>query len=313
MSAGLDLAATVSSRKVQRALLCALCFVGAKSQAQELEPRAYSPNPIGANFLLIGAAQSEGDVFTDASLPLSGVEARLNSAVLGYNRTFGWLTRSASVGLAVPYVAGEVSGDIGENRREVHRSALADVKLRLAMHLVGGEALTPTQFKMRTPQTALGASVVIVAPTGQYDGSKLVNIGSNRWAFRPEIGLSHPVGHWHLEAYTGVWLFTANDDFFGGNRREQDPIGYLQSHVSYTFRPRMWIATDATYYRGGQTTVNGQGNADLQSNVRIGLTFSLPLGTRQSIKISWSEGVATRIGGDYRTYGVAWQYAWFDR
>lgn len=303
----------MSSRKVQRALLCILCFVGAKSQSQELEPRAYSPNPIGANFLLIGAARSEGDVLTDPSLPLSGVEACLNSGVLSYNRTFGWLTRSASVGLAVPYVSGEVSGNIGENRQEVHRSAFADSRLRLAMHLVGGEALTPAQFAMRTPRTALGASVMIVAPTGQYDGSKLVNIGSNRWAIRPELGLSQPVGHWYLEVYAGVWFFSANDDFFGGNRREQDPIEYMQSHVSYTFRPRMWIATDATYYRGGQTTVNGRANADLQSNARIGLTFSLPLGARQSIKISWSDGVTTRIGGDYRTFGVAWQYAWFDR
>lgn len=90
----------------------------------------------------------------------------------------------------------------------------------------------------------------------------------------------------YLEVYAGVWFFTANDDFFGGNRREQDPIEYMQSHVSYTFRPRIWIATDATYYRGGQTTVSGRTNADLQSNVRIGVTFSLPLGARQSIKIS---------------------------
>jgi predicted porin len=147
---------------------------------------------------------------------------------------------------------------------------------------------------------------------GEYFSDKLVNIGANRWAFKPELGVSYPIGRWYLDAYAGVWLFTDNDAFFGGAKREQDPLASYQVHVSYAFRPRLWIAFDATYYTGGRTTVDGTRNADTQSNSRLGLTMSLPIGRSQSLKFNWSEGATTRIGGDFTTVGIAWQWAWFD-
>lgn len=282
------------------------------AHAQELEPRAYSPNPVGVNFMVAGYVRSTGGVLFDPSLPFSDVEAELDAAVAGYGRAFGLFGRSATATLALPYVRGDVSGNVGENRREVSRSGLGDTRLKLAVNLLGGEALTPREFAQRKPRTALGASLTVIAPTGQYDPQKLINIGAHRWAFKPELGLSHPLGNWYLEAYAGVWLFTDNDDFYGGQHREQDPITSLQAHVSYTFRPRLWLAADSTWYRGGDTKVDGVHKADLQENTRIGLTLSVPIASRQSLKFTWSDGTSTRIGGDFTTYGIAWQYTWFD-
>jgi hypothetical protein len=165
----------------------------------------------------------------------------------------------------------------------------------------------------RRQTTTLGASLTVIPPIGQYDSAKLINIGANRWAFKPELGVSYPVGRWYLDGYAGVWLFTDNEEFFGGARREQDPIGALQLHASYTFRPRLWLAVDSTWYAGGQSTVDGVHNDDRQSNTRVGLTVSLPLGDRQSLKLSWSDGATTRIGGDFNTIGVAWQHTWLPR
>jgi len=282
-------------------------------RAQDLEPRVYSPNPIGAHFLGLAYVHSSGGVLSDPTLPISDVDAQLNTTILGYGQTFAVLNRSAIVNLAVPYVWGRLSGSLGEERREVTRSGLGDARLRLGLNLTGGAATTPAEFAKRKPETALGMSVTIVAPAGQYDRTKLVNIGANRWAFKPELGVSHPSGPWYVEAYAGVWLFTANDEFFGGSRRrEQDPLATLQTHIVYTFRPHLWIAFDATLYHGGRTTVDGARNLDLQSNVRVGLTVSLPTSRRQSLKLSWSDGVSTRIGSDFTTLGVAWQYMWVD-
>jgi hypothetical protein len=281
-------------------------------RAQELEPRAYSPNPIGTNFILTGVTRSSGDVLFDPSSPLEDVSASINAGVLGYGRIFGWLGRSAGATIAVPYVWGDVSGNVGENRRAVERSGLADMRLRLAVNLIGGEALTPRDFARRKPQTSLGASLVVVAPTGEYDSTKLVNIGANRWAFKPEIGLSQPLERWFFEAYAGVWFFTDNDSYYGGTRREQQSVTALQAHVSYTFRPQLWLAGDVTYYRGGETSIDGVSNANMQENLRMGVTVSVPLTGSQSLKLSWSDGTTTRIGGDFTTYALAWQYAWFD-
>ena len=117
--------------------------------------------------------------------------------------------------------------------------------------------MTPKEFMKRTPRTTLGASLSISAPTGQYDPDKLINIGTNRWAFKPEIGLTIPHDRWMFDVFAGVWLFSDNPDFFGGVHREQEPMPTLQGHVSYTIRPQLWLAFDSTYYFGGETSANG--------------------------------------------------------
>lgn len=291
-------------------LLLLLAGASHKAPAQELEPRAYSPNPVGANFVLVGYVRSSGDVVFDPSLPFSDVEAQLNAATVGYGHTFGLFGRSANVAVAVPYVWGDVSGNVGEEARAITRSGPGDPRLRLGVNLVGGPALTPAEFAARAPATTLGASLTVAPPLGEYESSKLVNIGSNRWSFKPELGVSVPVGRWFLEGYAGVWFFTDNDEFFGGVRREQDPLATLQLHASYTFRPRLWFAFDSTWYAGGRSTIAGVENDDRLENTRIGATLSLPIGQRQSLKFTWTDGVTTRIGGDFNTVGVAWQYTW---
>ena len=289
----------------------ALSAVGARALAQELEPRAYAPNPTGANFVLAVYGHTTGDVVFDPSVPITNVSASVNLAALFYGRTFSLFGRSASAAVQLPYVWGTIEGDVFEAQRTVHRSGLADLRLRLTTNLVGGPALSPREFAARRPRTTLGASVVVLAPTGQYDPSKLVNVGTNRWAFKPEAGLSHPAGRWLLELYAGAWLFADNEDFFGGSRRSQSPLLGLQGHFSYTFRPRLWLAGNATVYTGGRTTVDGVEKADLQRNSRLGLTLAVPVKRRSALKASWSRGLTTRIGGDFQTLALGYQILWF--
>ena len=282
-----------------------------RAVAQSLEPRAYSPNPVGANFALVAYAYQTGGVVFDASLPFSDVTADIHSGSLGYVRTFGLFGRTASAALAVPYVWGSVEGNVQEEFRRVTRSGFADLQSRLSVNLLGGPALTPAEFAVRKPSTALGFSFVAAAPTGEYFPDRLINIGSNRWAFKTELGLSQPAGRWAFEAYAGTWFFTANNDFFGGQVRTQKPVFAFQAHVSYTFRPRLWIAASATYYTGGETSLDGVPRADLQKNSRVSLTGSLPLGRRQSLKLFYARGATTSIGADFTTYSIAYQLLWF--
>jgi len=292
-------------------LICA-CWVEA-AWSQELEPRAYSPAPIGTNFALAAYGHSTGEVLTDPSVPIQNVHAELNAGVAGYGRTFGIFGHQASMVLAAPYVWGDVSGDVFEQARTVTRSGMGDLKLRLAANLIGGEAMSPKEFMKRTPRPTLGVSLSVSAPTGQYDPDKLVNIGTNRWAFKPEIGLTIPHDRWMFDVFAGVWLFSANPDFFGGVHREQDPMPTMQAHVSYTFKPQLWLALDGTYYWDGETTANGIPAGDRKENARVGLTLSVPVVKGQSIKFNWSKGATARLGSNFTTYGLAWQYTWFDK
>lgn len=285
----------------------------ASVSAQELEPRSYSASPVGTNFVVVGYTYLTGSVLTDPSLPVTNVQARINALSAAYEHTFGLAGHTASIAFAIPYTRGNLSGDVIDAPTEVHRAGMGDLRLRFAVSLIGNRAMSPEEFARHAPTGSLGLSLTMSAPTGQYVPSRLVNIGTNRWAFKPEIGISQPVGHWFFEATAGAWFFTTNNSFFRGNTRSQDPLLTLQLHGGYGFSQGRWIAADIGYVAGGSTSVNGGPNKDRQSNMRYGLTLAAPFTRNWAAKLALSNGFVTRAGGNYREISFALQYRWFDR
>jgi hypothetical protein len=304
-------------RQTGRSLLAAAAASGALlsalASAQELEARAYSARPIGTNFIVANYTRLEGDVLTDPSLPITDVEAKIDIYSFGYLRSFGFLGRSASAAILVPYARADINGQVFEAQREAHRSALGDLRLRFTTNIIGDPAVDPKTFAQRPPAPTIGTSLSVVVPTGQYNPALLVNVGSNRWAFKPEVGVSVPMGPWFAEASYGAWFYTDNSNFFGGHRRAQHPLSVYQVHAGYNFAPGVWLAANAAYYSGGRTVQDGVEGRDVQQNSRVGLTFSLPLAAGWSTKLAWSKGMATRIAGDFEVIAITLQYRWFDR
>jgi hypothetical protein len=294
-----------------------VCATGAASAdvvAQDLEPRAYTPSPTGLNLLLAGTGFSTGAVLVDPSLPVEDVAATVGTLIVGAGRTFGLFGRTALFVGAVPFARVKATGRVGETTGRVSRTGLGDPRLKLSVNLLGGRALTPREFAAAARSTVIGVSVTVAPPLGAYDGIHLVNIGAHRWSFKPEVGLTHGIRKWTVEGYAGVWWFTDNNEFYPGESvRTQQPITALQAHVSYTFKPRLWVAMDGTWYSGGTTSIDAVEKADFQRNSRLGATVSLPLTKQQSLKIAASTGATTRIGADFRTLSAAWQLSWFDK
>jgi hypothetical protein len=194
--------------------------------------RSYSASPIDTNFLIGSYQRTTGDVALDADLPISDVKAAINTGILAYNRTFDLFGHTGSVAIVLPYFQGNLSGNVGSEGKQITREGFGDLAFRLTENLIGSPALTPAEFARREPTTTLGVGVAVVAPTGEYNSQQLINISSHRWAFRPEIGGSQPIGNWFVEGSAGMWIFTDNDDFFGGHVRGQDPIWTFQAHVA---------------------------------------------------------------------------------
>jgi hypothetical protein len=299
--------------RVFTAALLALTGLPVAVRSQQLTPNAYAPSPTGANVAILTDDYSTGDVAIDPSLPVKDLNAKINSVIAGYAHTLGFLGRYTNVAFGVPYVKGDLNGLYLGQYQAVHPKGFGDPQLRVAVNLYGAPALTPRQFAGYHPQTIVGASLIVVAPLGHYDDTKLINIGSNRWSFKPEVGVSRTRGSWTLEADVGAWFFTDNTDFARGKVRSQEPIGAVQLHATYLIKAQMWLSLDGTYYTGGRTTINGQQNYDLQKNSRVGLTLAWPLTRFQALKIAYSRGARTSIGGDFETLGVSYQYLWFDR
>jgi hypothetical protein len=298
------------------AVVVVVLAAGGTGLAQELEPRAYSPSPLGANFFGIVLGNSQGGVLFDPTVPITDAEASVNLTSLAYGRTFGLWGRQGLVTLAVPYAWGDVEGFVGEETeaQRVTRSGLADSRAKVSLNLIGSPALDRAAFRAAPRRTILGLSLTVQAPTGEYDNTKLINLGNNRWAFKPEVGVSVPAGRWFLDAYAGVWFFTTNDEFYPGEvTRRQDSITTVQAHVSYTFRSRAWIALNATWYGGGSATSDDGPPSERLSNSRYGATLAIPITASQSLKIGASTGASTRVGSDFDSVAVAWQMLWFDQ
>jgi len=192
----------------------------------------------------------------------------------------------------------------------VHRSGLRDSAMRVAVNLYGAPAMDLTRFSKYTRKRNLGASLTVVASLGQYDGNTLINLGSNRWAFKPEIGFSQGFKErWILELDAGAWLFTANDNFLGATRT-QTPIASVQLHAVYTVRPHFWFSLDGNFYNGARTTVGLMHRLDLQRGSRIGLTMAVPIARRQALKFAYSRWAYATVGAKFNVFAAAYQFTW---
>jgi hypothetical protein len=281
--------------------------------AQELAPAAYTPAPYGINLLSLATAYNDGDLAFAPSIPIEDASGKITGSTVSYTRTLKFAGRSANIRFVVPYVVGHLEGLYLGEQTFADRSGLGDLGLRFAVNLYGASAMSPEEFQTYRPRTLIGASLYMTAPTGQYDPSKLINIGTNRWAFKPEVAVVRVIGRWAIDAYLGGWFYTDNTDFFDGKTRVQDPIVSTQFHVRYLIKPGLWTAFDGNFWYGGQSTVDGVVNDDQQRNSRIGLTVSMRIGRNQSVRVAASRGAVTRIGGDFDSIGVSYGYSWVDR
>lgn len=278
------------------------------ASAQRIEPRSYGNAPVGVNFLTLGYGYSSGNVLSDPSIPLTDVDARISTVVAGYGRSISVFGQSGVIGLVLPWATVDANGLLEGQTREAHRVGFGDPAFRFSANLYGAPAMTLGEFKGWRQDTIVGMSLTAGAPWGQYDSSKLVNVGTNRWFVTPEIGVSKAFGPLTLEGALGVTIFGDNDAFLGSSRKEQEPIVSVQLHAIYDVRPGVWISAGGTQYTGGRTTVDGVEKDDLQQNWRWGATLSLAIDRRNALKLYASTGVQTRTGTEFDTFGVGWQY-----
>jgi hypothetical protein len=280
------------------------------ARAQDIEPRSYANAPVGVNFLIGGYAHTKGGLNFDAATQISDPKLKTNSALFGYARVLDLWGMSGKFDAIVPYTW--LAGTAQYRGEAVERKVdgLIDPRFRLSVNFYGAPALSLREFREYKQDLILGASVQVSVPVGQYDETRIVNLGANRWYFKPEFGASKALGSWTLEGKLAATMFTDNKDFFNGNRRSQDPIYSAQANVIYSFDNGVWASLDGTYLTGGRTTLDGVRGDDLQKNWRVGATVALPVDVRNSIKFHASSGVSARTGNNYDLVGVAWQYRW---
>src|SRR5262245_29329863 len=207
--------------KALAVVLFALMSVAPHARAQDMEPRAYANAPTGLNFLIAGYGRSQGGVAVDPAIPLTNADIGIDTFVLGYARSFDAWGKSAKFDVVVPRV--DLSGTAELAGQSVSRDVTgwADPRLHFSISLYGAPALSMRDFTKYRQDLIIGLSLYVSAPLGQYDDTRLVNIGSNRWSIKPEFGISKAMGRWILDGAAAANFFTDNDEYLGNQKREQ--------------------------------------------------------------------------------------------
>jgi len=292
-------------------LLCPLCVLN----AQDLAPRAYVITPVHSNAVTLTYSFFDGSIDFNGVLPVTGATGKYSAPNFGYYHSFSFFDRSANVVVALPYAFGNFRGNEAGVPQHLYRSGLVDSVYRFSVNLKGGPAMPPQEFIKWHQKMLLGVSLKVTAPTGQYDPTKLINWGANRWAFKPELGYSQRWGKWVIDGYAGVWFFTTNHDFYPGTKSQsQNPTGTFETHLSYDFTRRLWVSIDGNFWVGGTVSQGGVENPLTRvENSRIGGTAAIPISKHQSLKLSYSDGTYIQYGGNFQNVSVAWQYSWLGR
>ena len=290
-------------------LLISLYTISASSQ--DLEPRAYANLPKGTNVLALGYGYNKGNLLLDASLPIKDFKINTQIFAVNYIRSFSLAKKLARVQVTVPLA--DMQGKLLLNGEEVtgSRSGFGDMRIRFGVNLTGSPALDRKSFSQYQQKAIFGVSFVTSVPTGRYYNDKQINIGTNRWGFKPEIGISKRFTKIYAEAYVGTWFYTNNNDYLVGNELKQKPTLSLQAHASYYFKNQMWIGLNTNWYKVGEVAINDVYNGDTQKDWRVGVTFSVPLTKMQSLRLQYHTGIYADLGLDYDSLTLAYQYVFF--
>jgi hypothetical protein len=295
------------------ALVCWL-VVAFPVWGQDLSPRAYVITPEGLNAITLTWSYFNGGVNFNGTIPITGATGTFSVSSFTYYRSFGFFGRSANIAASLPYGVGTFQGKALQQERSVYRSGLEDFVARFSVNLIGGPAMPAERFAKWRQKILLGASLKVIAPTGQYSPTKLVNWSINRWAFKPELGYSERWGNWLVDAYAGAWFYTNNPasyDIPVPKPQSEQPVGSLEGHLSRNFNPGTWASLDANFWWGGLTSLSGIQNLETrQTGSRIGATVAWRFSRHQSLKLSYSTGTYVRFGGNYQTVQLGWQYSW---
>jgi hypothetical protein len=311
-------AAKATMRSLPALMLVCLTAIAASCWkpvwAQDLSPRAYLITPLHFNTVVMTYSFFHGGVDFDGAAPITGATGTYSVPILGYYHSFNFFGRSANVNAALPYAVGHFQGNVAGQPQHLYRSGLVDFTSRISVNLKGGPSMPMEEFVKWRQKTLVGVSLKLLAPTGQYDPTKLVNWGANRWAFKPELGYSRRWGNWILDSYGGAWFYTTNPRYYSPptpKPQSENPIGSFEGHLSYDVTQRLWFSLDGNFWFGGVTALSGVANpATRQTSSRVGVTAAIPLGKHQSLKASYNNGDYIRFGGNYQNLSVGWQYSW---
>lgn len=263
------------------------------------------------NFIVAGYGYSYGNTLLDSSIPIEDLNSKIHGIVAAYARSINFFGMGGKVDVIVPFAFGDWYGYLEGTYASASRSGMGDPRFRLSFNFFGSPATKLEDFKYYHPHTIAGFSLQVYTPIGQYFEDKLINLGANRWTFKPQIGIARYKGKWIFESYFSVWIYTANNAFSVTNKLKSHPLYVFKFHAIRSLPKNTWLTVDVGYGIGGKTELNDILRDDRISTIRLGATYAIPVAKSHTIKFTAISAIRFERGADYDAFAISYQFRWF--
>ena len=281
------------------------------THAQFTDPRNYQNFPVGVNQLELAYGYAHANSSIDPAIVTAGAKLNLNQISIGYTRYFSLFHRMAWIEPSIPIAV--VNGSTSGTDVSGSVAGAGDTSYEFATSLKGGPALSVEEFTNYKPTTTVGVSLAVTAPTGVYSPDKILNLGEDRWSFKPEVALSYPFGpqqKWAVDGYANSYFYTTNTSYRGVEILRQEPLPGFEGHLSYLFLDSILVSLDTRCSFRGETSVNGLNQNDSQRNFILGSEVIIDLNARNSLSVTLAKAVVHQNGPTVTGISVKYDYLW---
>jgi len=302
-------------RGVERVLL-ALALVLATGAlwttraSAQVPPRFYWKTLSGANAvpLIFNSISGNTNPFDPAHIVAPGANIDATLAIGGYARTFTLFDRAALAAVLLPM--GRISGQVTAGAQSVIQTArgFGDPMMELDVNLIGPPAQKNLVDVVRyEPGFSLDVIADLAVPIGEYDNTRSLNLGQNRWYGRVGAPIVWQLGPWvpgrrtTLEFLPAVWFFGTNNDFTG-KTLTTDPMFQVDAHLTRDLTDRLWTSLDGAWYNGGQASIDGVEGEKLD-NLGVGLTLGYQINDNLGLTIGYKSTINDSAPGDLQMDG----------
>lgn len=267
--------------------------------------------------LIVNSLSGNTNPFDPSHTVNPGASVNATLALAGYARTYTLFGRSAMAAVLLPM--GRVSGEVPAAGTIVNQAAsgFGDPMVEFDLNILGPRAQNNLPDALRyEPGFSVDVLADLAVPVGEYNNEQPLNLGQHRWYGRLGLPVVWQVGRWvpgrrtTLEVLPAVWIFGTNDDFVG-QTMTTDPMFQVDAHLTRDLTEHFWVALDASWYTGGQATINGVTGEKL-NNLGFGPTLGYQINENLGLTFGYKSTVNDKAPEDLRMDGfmVSFVYGW---
>jgi hypothetical protein len=143
----------------------------------------------------------------------------------------------------------------------------------------------------------------VTVPTGNYNDERPgTSLGSNRWSYTAEFGMTKGFGeNTTVDLIAAVDFFGRNDDYVGQSQKK-DKVWSAQAIYAYNLTPTLWASAKYTWASGGETELGGVDQHDRSKVQTVALGIAKQLSRQDNVQVEYMQDI--KVDNAFETRGA---------